>query len=119
MSPAKEPCKQHTRPTKEPSWRTSLQARLRDAIPTRELDITRLRLRLLPGNVQEMDSITKLDAAHNELVALPLDIGQQARFSQPYTLHFAPYTLHPKLWTLKSTAYTLHSTIHYSVVTID
>jgi len=58
-----------------------LQARLRDALPTCELDISHLRLRLIPGNAQEMDSITLLNAAHNELVALPLDLGDQATFA--------------------------------------
>ena len=59
----------------------TLQARLRDALPTHKLDITHLRLRLIPGNAQEMDSITLLNAAHNELVALPLDLGDQATFA--------------------------------------
>ena len=59
----------------------TLQARLRDAMPTCQLDITHLRLRLIPGNVQEMDSITLLNAAHNELVALPFDLGDQATFA--------------------------------------
>jgi len=58
-----------------------LQARLRDAIPTKELDMTHLRCRLIPGNVQEMDSISIMHAAHNELVALPLDIGEQSTFA--------------------------------------
>lgn len=58
-----------------------LQARLRDAMRTCQLDITHLRLRLIPGNAQEMDSITVLNAAHNELVALPSDIGDQATFA--------------------------------------
>jgi hypothetical protein len=41
------------------------------------LDLTHLRLRIIPGAVLELDSVSKMRAAHNELVALPLDIGDQ------------------------------------------
>ena len=69
-------------------------AYLREAIPTGELDITHLRLRLVPGNAQEMDEIRMLKAAHNELVALPLDIGDQSTFAHLEYLDVSHNRLH-------------------------
>ena len=46
------------------------------------MDLTLVRLRLIPGAVLELDSVSKMKASHNELVALPLDFGDQVGKTQ-------------------------------------
>jgi Leucine-rich repeat (LRR) protein len=85
-----------------------LQSRLRDGIVSMELNLTHLRLRLLPANTQEMVAVTDLNAAHNELVALPLDIGDQSTFAQLRRLdvsHNRLRTLPPSLGSILALAH--------------